>query len=87
MDEMSESRLLAVIRQLKTGMPEHNLGRQRIDSQQLLRAVEVAENQVEQLGTLPQPSRNGFPFLSLDEKRNWIEGPSAISAAQIVHLR
>jgi len=65
-----------------------NGGGQQAAAQQFLRAVEVEQQLVEEVGALAQAGGQGFPFVGRDEHRQHVERPelrARLLAAVDVH--
>jgi hypothetical protein len=68
-------------------MRPQQLGRQETLAQQALRAVEVGQDQVEQLGALRETGFERLPLARREEQRQGIELPGPVRAPRIaVHV-
>ena len=71
----------------KPAVAEHQRGRQQPATQHLARAVQVREQQIQQLGALHEAGLNGGPLVAGDQQRRHVERPRlalAIGAIDVV---
>jgi hypothetical protein len=70
----------------EAAMPEYQRRRQQAPAQHLARAVEVAQQQVQQLGTLREAGLDGGPLFASNHQRRHVERPGLALAVDAVDV-